>query len=151
MKKILLFCFLCIATISCKKKDQENTQINTINKPIIKKDNTKIETPIKVTNATKTSLNYKLLQGKWQSNLDAKSKIEFIKDKKIDTYEGIGETSNSNFLLSDNCTIIENPKKWNYIVLTDSQFCYKIVTVDEKKLELAFADSKSTLTYKKVR
>ncbi|MFT6748542.1 MAG: hypothetical protein ACI9XR_001922 [Flavobacterium sp.] len=149
MKKILLLYFLLFATLSCKKKDQDNIQINSVSKPIQKKENTKTEIPAKVTNATNNSLNYKLLQGKWQSTLDAKSTIEFVKNKKIDSYKGVGETSNSNFLLSDECTIIANPKKWNHIVLTESQFCYKIVTINAKNLEISFTVSNSTLKYKK--
>ena len=151
MKKILLFCFLAFATFSCKKKDQENKPIIKVTKPIQKKQNSTIKTPSKTTNATKTSLNYSLLQGEWQSTLDAKSTIKFLQDKKIDTYNGIGETSNSNFFLSDTCTSSPNPKKWNYLVLTESQFCFKIITINAKILEIGFTNSKSTLRYKKIK
>jgi hypothetical protein len=150
MKKIILFCFLLSVALSCKKKDQEKTKPNKIDQPVQQDENNN-KTPNEITNATNTSLNYKLLQGKWQSMLDAKSTTEFKNNQKIDTYEGIGETSNAQFLLSDDCIVIANPKKWNHIVLTESQFCYKIVDIDNQNLEISFTGTKTTLAYKKIK
>jgi hypothetical protein len=149
MKNISII-FLLLLTIGCKKKEEETTKPENQKSIPLPNSSSNNSNSTEITNATATSENYKLLQGKWQNTADAKSITEFRKDLKINSYKGIGETDKAQFLLSDSCTVVKNPKNWNHIILVNSKFCYKIVDIDSRNLEISFSGTKTTLRYKKL-
>ena len=106
-----------------------------------------------ITSCNSTKTNYDLLQGRWVSTDDAKSEIKFEGDKRFDIYDG-ESLGGDVFILSNECTEDSNAKsnpEGQFIVAfsDESIFCYQIVILDDKNLELQFQGRGNTLTYTK--
>jgi len=98
-----------------------------------------------------TKSTYDLLQGSWISADDAKSEVKIEGNKYIENYEG-KTMSETIMLLSSECTddsSKENNPAGQYLITFDGEtiFCYFIVKLDDKNLELQFQGRGNSLIY----
>ncbi len=144
MKNKVVFLFVVISMLfvwSACSNSGENKQ----------KQESKEEVTIDKEKAATTK--YDLLQGRWTDTEDAKSEIEFAKNKWIFIYDG-KNSSEAEFLLSSKCLTAKTEatnNDGNMITLLEGGdfVCYEILKVDAENLSLSFLSRGNTLNFKK--
>jgi len=103
------------------------------------------------------SLNFELLQGKWQSTDDKTNFLVFDKNHRKEISEGMQSWDDEEFMLADQCGNESNKadnnskEKDRYISCKKSDLCWYIVSISTEKLTLQYMGRGNTLTYTRVK
>jgi hypothetical protein len=141
----------CLILSSCKNDSKLKKENKHLQKTEIK---TIIKTEKKVVIDT---LNFELLQGKWQSDEDKTNFLVFDKNHRKEIAKGSDGWDDEEFILSDRCMNKGNSadneprEKDNYISCKESDLCWYILSVSSKKLTLQYMGRGNTLIYTRVK